>query len=368
MKATFPTARLGELCRISYGKGLPKDQRIAGDYPVMGSNGPVDFHDQAITKAPCIVIGRKGSIGEIAFLRTPCWPIDTAYYIDETDARLDIEYLSFILGAAGLKTKNKAGAIPSLLRPDLEAVDVQLPPIFEQRRIVARIKECMERVEEIARLHAQTVKEREALLESVIEAEFQDSNGNAVALSEICTIKSTLVDPTQAPFLDAMHVGGANIESSTGRLLNLRMAREEKLKSSKFPFDQTMVLYNKIRPYLKKVARPAFEGICSADMYPLVPNKKRLSRDYLFFVLLSRHFTLYAIEGSNRAGMPKVNRDHLFKYRFPLPKLARQKQIADRLNEAFEILLSLRSDFDSNQQSLSHLRDAILRKAFAKGP
>ena len=247
----------------------------------------------------------------------------------------------------------------------LESTSIPLPSLSEQKLILARIKECMERVEEVQNLRSKANKEREFLLESLIESEFQSAAGDEIVLEEVCGITSELVDPRKPGFIDSLHVGGANIESETGRLIDLKTSREEKLKSSKFPFDSSMVLYNKIRPYLKKVARPDFSGICSADMYPLSPNPTKLDKDYLFFLLLSRNFTRYAIDGSNRAGMPKVNRKHLFAYRFNLPPLEKQQQIAERLNEVLTNLEIMRAEYSALQSDESHLRDAILRKAFA---
>ena len=57
-----------------------------------------------------------------------------------------------------------------------------------------------------------------------------------------------------------------------------------------------MVLYSKIRPYLKKVARPDFQGLCSADIYPLKPTSNAITRDFLFHLLLTKGFTDYAFK------------------------------------------------------------------------
>ena len=119
-------------------------------------------------------------------------------------------------------------------------------------------------------------------------------------LSEVCAITSILVDPRKKEFLDLPHVGAGNIESQTGVFIDLKTARVEGLISGKFLFDDTKVLYSKIRPYLMKVARPDFNGLCSADMYPLAPIPSEIDRDYLFHLLLSKGFTDYAIKGSAR--------------------------------------------------------------------
>lgn len=72
--------------------------------------------------------------------------------------------------------------------------------------------------------------------------------------------------------------------------------------------------YSKIRHFLMKVVRPKFKGLCSADIYPLVPIQKYITRDSLFRLLLISDFTEYAINGSARAGMPKVNCESLYPF------------------------------------------------------
>jgi len=259
----------------------------------------------------------------------------------------------------------RTAALPSLRLSELKVLPVPVPPLTEQRRIVARIKECMERIDEIEKLRLQSLSEREILLESLVEAMVGSVKGVSVLLNDVCQINSKLVDPRELQYLNHYHVGGANIESRTGRLIDLKTSQEEGLKSGKFIFDATMVLYNKIRPYLVKVALPSFQGLCSADMYPLSPDASRLSRDYLFFVLMSRHFTNYAIAGSNRAGMPKVNRKHLFAYRFNLPKLTDQAKTTDILNETRSIVEQLQTEMAAGHNENASLRESILRKAFA---
>ena len=163
-----------------------------------------------------------------------------------------------------------------------------------------------------------------------------------------------------------IHVGGANIESVTGELRNLRTAREEGLKSGKFFFDETMVLYSKIRPYLMKVARPQFPGLCSADVYPLSPDRSQLDRDYLFYLLLTTEFTTFAVAGSARAGMPKVNRDHLFSFRLLVPSLPEQQQIVGILNKAFEGIATAKANAEKNLQNARALFESHLQSIFSQ--
>ena len=190
--------------------------------------------------------------------------------------------------------------------------------------------------------------------------------GQRVRLGDVCAISSALIDPRRAQYLHMPHVGGANIESTTGKLIALRSAEEEGLKSGKFLFDERMVLYSKIRPYLMKVARPDFRGLCSADIYPLSPIDGRLDRTFLFHLLLAPTFTEYAITGSARAGMPKVNRDHLFAFEFQLPPLPEQQRIVGILDEAFEGIATAKANAEKNLQNARALFESHLQSVFAE--
>lgn len=134
-RSSWPELPLGDVCELKYGKSLPESVRAGGDVPVFGSNGQIGNHDQALTTGPTIVIGRKGSFGEVNFSPIPCWPIDTTYYVDGTATKADLRWLAYRLASLGLNTLNKAAAIPGLNREDAYRRRLFLPPLPEQRRI-----------------------------------------------------------------------------------------------------------------------------------------------------------------------------------------------------------------------------------------
>lgn len=135
LEATWAEVSLGDICQFKYGKSLPSARRVPGDYPVFGSNGPVGTHTSSLTSGPTIVIGRKGSFGEVSYSESACWPIDTTYYIDATATSADLRWLSYRLTALGLTGLNRAAAIPGLNRTDAYEKRLLLPSLREQRRI-----------------------------------------------------------------------------------------------------------------------------------------------------------------------------------------------------------------------------------------
>jgi len=262
-------------------------------------------------------------------------------------------------------TLSKGATRQRISRKNLENLLVFLPTAEEQAKVNTQIRESMDRVREIRSLRSESLKEAQALLGAVIEDIFREAGGDEVSLADVATIEGKLVDPREVAYKNMLHVGGANIVSETGELINMLTAEEEKLISGKFVFNDKDVLYSKIRPYLKKVARPDFTGLCSADMYPLRPAEGRLHRDYLFFLLLSRDFTNYAIKVSNRAGMPKVNREQLFAYRFNLPSYQKQTDVIEKLNESMQAVLAMVAEMKEAVSESDFIQQSILKKAFA---
>ena len=141
-----------------------------------------------------------------------------------------------------------------------------------------------------------------------------------------------VIDTHMANNLDAYankpHIGIDSIESNSGRLSGYRTVAEDGIISGKYPFTAQHIIYSKIRPALNKVALPDFDGVCSADAYPILPAKERCNRIYLAQVMRSSYFLDYVLPLSGRAQMPKVNKKALQGFSMPLPPLELQQEFA----------------------------------------
>ncbi len=133
-----------EVCSLEYGASLPKKNRVHGPYPVMGSNGVSGYHNNFIVEGPAIIVGRKGSAGEVTFVNDNCFPIDTTYYVKQSDPeKTDIRFLYHLLKDLGLADIRNGAAVPGLNRNDVYArYQLPIPPIEVQREIVAEIEGC----------------------------------------------------------------------------------------------------------------------------------------------------------------------------------------------------------------------------------
>jgi type I restriction enzyme S subunit len=136
-KELYKKYKLRDIINLKYGKGLPKRERRAGEYPVYGSGGVVDKHIEPLVKGPGIIIGRKGSIGNVFYEKKSFYPIDTVYYVEAKDLPLDLYYLSHLLTTIGLNNMNSDAAVPGLNREIALSQEVIVPPHEVQRKIAA---------------------------------------------------------------------------------------------------------------------------------------------------------------------------------------------------------------------------------------
>ncbi len=141
------------------------------------------------------------------------------------------------------------------------------------------------------------------------------------------------VDPKIEPYKFMVLVAPDHIESRTGRLIKKVTASEQKAISGKYLFNPKDIVYSKIRPYLRKAILAEFNGLCSADMYPLTPLND-VCPAFIFFVLLSDDFSSFTETVSLRSGIPKINREELAEYSIALPPLPEQEAIAQALSDA----------------------------------
>ena len=142
LPGSWRRARVGEILDFRYGKGLKVSDRMdAGPVPVYGSNGIVGYTDEPLTTRPSVIVGRKGSAGALNKCDRPSWTTDVAFFV-EAPSFFDLDFLYLSLVAVDLKHLAK-GVKPGLSRSDAYRQTISVPPLAEQRRIVAKVNELM---------------------------------------------------------------------------------------------------------------------------------------------------------------------------------------------------------------------------------
>lgn len=246
-------------------------------------------------------------------------------------------------------------SIAHLTREKLALLPVVFPPRGEQRRIATILDTLDDLIRKTEQVIAKLKQVKQGLLHDLLTRgidengelrdperhpeQFKDSplgripkEWEVARLLDRVLLPSGQVDPTQEPYASSVLVAPDHVESRTGQLLTMVSASAQGAMSGKYTFRAGDVLYSKIRPYLRKAVLATFDGLCSADMYPLRPEENTDGR-FLLALILGDHFSRFAEAVSMRSGFPKINRDELAEYRAALPPFSEQKRIASVLGE-----------------------------------
>ena len=352
MKQGWEYKQLGEVCNILNGYAFKSSKytnsgtriiritNVQKGYVI--DNDPKYYSDDDIKNLTQyslfegdLVMSLTGNVGRVGLLQRSMLPAalnQRVACLRTKSDEISLNYLFHLLNSDTFeRTAIQSARGMAQLNMSIEWLKeycIPLPPKSTQLAIVFEL----DKINELIRLKKEQLKDFDNLAQSIFYEMFGEGKCMRKKLKDIVKIQSGQVSPLEEPYSEMIHIGPANIESNTGRLLNLKTAKEENLISGKYLFDSSMVLYSKIRPNLNKVTIPSFEGICSADMYPIIPLES-IDKNFLLFLLKQKDFLTYAISNSGRANIPKINREALLNYEAILPPLPLQHLFAQRIEQ-----------------------------------
>lgn len=290
------------------------------------------------------------------------------YFVHATNSRLD-EMIGLAHGAAGLRHITKA---------KLEKILLPVPSIEEQRRIVARVKECLDRVEEIKSLRQTSEMQQQSLSASVIESELHpevtaEDGWSTKTVGDLVTLVRNGRSITQdtegradGAVLTLTAVRGVDLacEYQKPIALDQRVAQQ-------FSIDEGDVFVSRANTIdlvgLSAVCRckPAGRLIYPDLLIKLKADPTKVLPRYLAYALRSanaRSQIKARAFGSSRT-MVKISGERLREVLLPVPSLCKQTEIINRLDAAHDLIRTLSSE--SVSEEVNALRGAILRNAFA---
>lgn len=256
--------------------------------------------------------------------------------------------------------QNKTTGIRNLQLKSYLNEELPLPSLDEQRRIAA----VLDKVSDLI------VKRRAQLdkLDELVKARFVEMFGDfklntkkwpVVSFDEIAIIDGNMTTDYEK-YANYPHIGIDSIEKETGALKGYRTVAEDGVISGKYVFTPKHIIYSKIRPNLNKVALPDFEGVCSADAYPILPIEGKCNRVFLAYDMRSQFFLDYILQFCNRTNLPKVNRKEVAGFKTPLPPVNLQNDFADFVTLAEKSKLTIQQSLDK----LEILKKALMQEYF----
>jgi len=366
--------RLGEVAEVCYGKANPKKP---GSVPVVGSSGVYDYTASPLISFPTVVVGRKGNAGEALLVKEPCWPSDTVFYLRWL-VDISPEWVAAWLKVHKPSSEGTSPTLPSLRREELESHLIPLPPLSEQRRIVARIEALMARVREARRLRQAAREEAERLWQSVLADTFPrpgsplPSGWRWVRLGEVALDIQTgfAFRKKNVQRGDILQLRPYNI-GNDGEL-DLRQqffVPIEALPSSWSPLEPGDVLFNNTNSVelIGKTAlvREHMEVALSNHITRIRVRPDLCEGAWLALTLNALWRQGFFAQRCNRwIGQAGYNTESLRETPIPLPPLSEQRRIVAHLEAVQEKIRALRAVQAETEEELKRLEQAMLDKAF----
>ena len=339
----------------------------------------VDTLRPAFAKKGTIVFPKSGAAiatNSRAILGMDAYVVGHLAMVNAVEELISAEWLYFYLCLIDMGQFSRTAAMPSLRLADLRGLPIPCPALTEQHRIVGRLKECLDRVEEIERLRSGSLVEANAALPSVLNETFVGLSSeyltstigelaletrygtsrkchnaaNGTAILRIPNVARGFVNFDDLKFcdLDAKELGGVLLRD--GDLLFVRTNGSRDLVGRCAIFEN---------------AREGAKFGFASYLIRVRANPLRAMPKYLAFFLNS---TQGRAELDKRrrtsAGQFNINSENLRSIELPLPPVEKQREVIVSLKEREAQILRLQSHLSESQAEDSHMRESILRKAF----
>lgn len=356
MITNWQTKKLGEVLKLEYGKPLPKTKRNPnGIYIVYGANGEKDRADEFYFDKPSIIVGRKGSAGEINLVKEKFWPLDVTYYVTFDDKKYDLKFLYSLLDTLNL-TKLAKGVKPGINRNDVYAIEVMIPPLVEQKRIVKILDEVFEGIEKTKENAEKNLKNSQELFESYLQNVFANpgKDWEEKTLNQI----SENLDNKRVPITKNVRTSGTYPYYGASGIVDY---------VGDYIFDEDILLVSEDGANLLARTYPIAFSVAGKSW---VNNHAHVLK---FMETESQKFVEYYLNSIKLdpyvSGMaqPKLNQKMLNLIPVPYPPLSEQKAIVKKLDALSGETKKLEAIFRRKIADLDELKKSVLKQAFEGG-
>ena len=354
--------RLGDVLQLNYGKSLPIKSRVEGPIPVYGSNGVVGSHTDAMVDAPGLIVGRKGSAGQVHLSRGPFCPIDTTFYVTANDAPdTDLEFLFYLLQHINLTRIVGDVGVPGLNREMAYIEQVHFPATRPEQKKIAHVLSTVQRAIEAQERIIQTTTElKKTLMHKLFteglrnEPQKQTEIGPIPESWEVVRLGTLFAREPQNGLYKPKKDYGAGTQilriddfSNAGDIVVMAINRVnlsvDEIRI--YGLEAGDIVINRVNSltHLGKTALVGSIGeamVFESNMMRFSVNESMVRKEYVFKFLNSLLAKRQIIESAKRAvAQSSINQGDVKALRIPKPSLAEQLEIAGAL-EIIELKIS----------------------------
>ena len=374
MKKTWEHKKLGEVITLEYGKPLLPDQRKSdGKYPVYGANGIKDRTDGYFYDKPSIIIGRKGSAGEINLTEEKFWPLDVTYYVVYDQKKYDRKFLFYLLRNLQLQKLAK-GVKPGINRNDVYAIKVDIPPLPEQQRIVDILDQSFAAIDQAIENTEKNLENTKLVFSNYLQSIFSKKNHGwkEQKISDVALIKGgkrvpkgykLRTSPTKHPYIrvtDFNDYGSVNLE-------DIHYIDDQIFEQIKRYTISTNDLYISIAGTIGKsgIIPKELDGANLTENACKLEFKTSINPKFIYYFTKSNLFLDQAGLNTRTAAMPKLALSRLGTIKLSLPlDLQEQNNYVEKIDEISKYIQKLQIYYNQKIEKLQELKQSIIHKAF----
>lgn len=374
--------KLEKICEILDNKRVPISQkdRISGIYPYYGASGIVDYIDKYIFDEELVLIGEDGAKWDAfensAFIASgKYWVNNHAHILKPNNEILINKFLVYFLNYSNLEKYITGATVKKLNQQKLKQIEIPLPPLKEQERIVGILDESFAKIDESIKILEQNLLNLDELMQSALQKAFNPLKDNAKenyklpqgwewkSLGDISNYgKTSQVKPSQLKGNDWI-LELEDIEKESGVLLQKVLFQDRQSKSNKIKFNKGDILFGTLRPYLKKVIIANDNGACSSEIMPFSTGNS-IANHFIYYYLFANFLHDRISSLTYGARMPRLGTKDGKSLQIPLPPLKEQEQIAKHLDFVFEKAKALKELYTKELKDYEELKQSLLDKAF----
>jgi type I restriction enzyme, S subunit len=367
----WTTKKLGEIIRLEYGKPLADfDRNPNGLYPAYGANGVKDRTDKFYKNVASIIVGRKGSAGEVTLTEDRYWPLDVTFFVEFDRAKYELQYLYFLLLTLNLSSMAK-GVKPGINRNDIYDITVTTTDIEEQRRIVTLLDEAFANIATAKANAEKNLKNARELLGTQLQVVFAEPSKD--------WLKTTIGEHIR--FID--YRGKTPLKTSQGlRLITAKNVKMGFIQTNPEEFvapdsyyswmtrgipNKGDVLFTTEAPLANVAQLDTDEKVVFAQRIIIMqPNRQKLDPTFLKFLLLSPTIQQRIKEQGTGATVQGIKASLLKKIEISFPAdINLQASIVEQLESLSEEVDRLEFIYRQKLTALDDLKKSLLHQAFS---
>jgi type I restriction enzyme S subunit len=374
VKAEWETKRLGEIIQLEYGKPLAdSDRNPNGLYPAYGANGIKDRTDKFYKGEPSIIVGRKGSAGEVTLTEEKYWPLDVTFFVEFDRAKYELQYLYFLLLTLNLPSMAK-GVKPGINRNDVYDITVTTPDIEEQRRIVTLLDEAFADIATAkanAEKNLQNARELFTRISGSVLAQYA-STSQSITLEDLvepdCSLSYGIVQPGDE-VAEGLHiVRPVDMNTDVVMLKGLKRIAPSLANS----YARTTLKGNDILLCVRgttgtvALAHSELAGAnVTRGIVPIRFAPEKISHQFGYYLLRSEPAQLQIQAKTYGTALQQINIRDLRQLTLPVPAPQDQEIIVQRLSALEEETKQLTAAYANKLTALDDLKKSLLHQAFS---